>query len=76
MLQQLGIRVSLEEHRKYITVKGFQNSAVMKHRELRNHNKYEGIWGIWKAVIVPGLIYRNAVLCMASRVRDGLEMKQ
>uniref|UniRef100_G3MST8 Tick transposon n=1 Tax=Amblyomma maculatum TaxID=34609 RepID=G3MST8_AMBMU len=48
----------------------------MKHRALWNYNRYEVVRGVWKGVMVPGLTFGNAVLCMKSEVQSGLEIRQ
>ena len=66
----------LSEHEKYIIGKGNRNAAVMKNRALWNYNRYEVVREIWKGVMVPGLTFGNAVLCMKSEVHARLEIKQ
>ena len=66
----------LAEHEKYVTTKCSRNAAVMKNRALWNYNRYEVVRGIWKGVMVPGLTFGNAVLCMRSEVQARLEIKQ
>ena len=48
----------------------------MKHRALWNYNRYEVVRGVWKGVMVPGLSFGNAVLCMRSEIQAGLEIQQ
>uniref|UniRef100_A0A6G5AG55 Putative tick transposon n=1 Tax=Rhipicephalus microplus TaxID=6941 RepID=A0A6G5AG55_RHIMP len=77
----LGVWISngteyLREHEIYVTTKGNRNAAVMKNRALWNYNRYDVVRGIWKGVMVPGLTFGNAVLCMRSEVQARLEIKQ
>uniref|UniRef100_A0A6G5ADS5 Putative tick transposon n=1 Tax=Rhipicephalus microplus TaxID=6941 RepID=A0A6G5ADS5_RHIMP len=48
----------------------------MKNRALWNYNRYNVVRGIWKGVMVPGLTFGNAVLCMRSEVQARLEIRQ
>ena len=66
----------LREHERYVMTKGNRNAAVMKNRALWNYNRYDVVRGIWKGVMVPGLTFGNAVLCMRSEVQARLEIKQ
>ncbi|MDJ1305866.1 MAG: reverse transcriptase domain-containing protein, partial [Candidatus Midichloria sp.] len=77
----LGVWISddteyLNEHEKYVTSKSNRNAAVMKNRALWNYNRYEVVREIWKGVMVPGLTFGNAVLCMKPEVQARLEVKQ
>ncbi|XP_075748102.1 uncharacterized protein LOC142814045 [Rhipicephalus microplus] len=64
----------LREHEIYVTIKGNRNAAVMKNRALWNYNRYH-VRGI-KGVMVPGLTFGKAVLCMRSEVQARLEIDQ
>lgn len=66
----------LTEHEKHVAMKGSRNAAVMKHRALWNYSRYEVVRGIWKGVMVPGLTFGNAVLCMRPDIQAKLEIKQ
>ena len=48
----------------------------MKHKALWNFNRYEVVRGVWKGVMVPGLTFGNAVLCMKSEIQSSLEVRQ
>lgn len=64
----------LQDQEKYMIAKRARKAAVVKHRELWNCNRY-GVLKIWKGVMVLGLMYQNAVLCMGLQVQAGLEVK-
>ncbi|XP_050042484.2 uncharacterized protein [Dermacentor andersoni] len=64
------------EYEKYLTTKGNRSAAIMKCRALWNYNRYEVVRGIWKGVMVPGLTFDNAVLCMRAETRQQLETRQ
>ena len=66
----------LSEHERHTTGKGNRNAAVMKNRALWNYNRYEVVREIWKGVMVPGLTFGNAVLCMKPDIQARLEIKQ
>lgn len=66
----------LNAHEEHLKLKGRRNAAVMKHRALWGHNKYEVVRGIWKGVMVPALTFSNAVLCLKSDILSGLEVNQ
>ena len=66
----------LEEHEENILRKGKRNAAIMKHRALWNYSRYEVVRGIWKGVMVPGLSFGNAVLCVRAEVQSSLEIRQ
>ncbi|XP_049269103.1 uncharacterized protein LOC125757570 [Rhipicephalus sanguineus] len=77
----LGVWISngaeyLREHERYVATKGNRNAAVVKNRALWNCSRYDVVRGIWKGVMVPGLTFGNAVLCMRSEVQAKLEVKQ
>uniref|UniRef100_A0A6G5AH49 Putative tick transposon n=1 Tax=Rhipicephalus microplus TaxID=6941 RepID=A0A6G5AH49_RHIMP len=77
----LGVWISngteyLRQHEIYVTTKGNTNAAVMKNRALWNYNRYDVVRGIWRGVMVPGLKFGNAVLCMRSEVQVRLKIKQ
>lgn len=69
-------RKYLKEHEDIVIKKGKRDSAIMKHRALWNYNRYEVVRGVWKGVMVPGLSFGNAVLCMRSEIQAGLEIQQ
>ncbi|XP_077531313.1 uncharacterized protein LOC144143430 [Haemaphysalis longicornis] len=76
-----GVRIKegnnyLRNHEEQLRVKVKRNAAVMKHRALWGYNKYEVVRGMWKGVMVPGLTFANAVLCLKSDVPSGLEVNQ
>uniref|UniRef100_UPI0022405C0D hypothetical protein n=1 Tax=Klebsiella pneumoniae TaxID=573 RepID=UPI0022405C0D len=66
----------LTSHEGQLKNKGKRNAAIMKHRALWGYNKYEVVRGIWKGVMVPGLTFANAVLCLKSDAISGLEVNQ
>uniref|UniRef100_A0A6G5AAH8 Putative tick transposon n=1 Tax=Rhipicephalus microplus TaxID=6941 RepID=A0A6G5AAH8_RHIMP len=77
----LGVWISngteyLREHEIYVNTKGNRNAAVMKNRALWNYNRYDVARGLWKGVMVPGLTFGNAVLCMRSEVQARLQIEQ
>lgn len=51
------------------------NAAIMKNKAVSNYNRYEVKRGIWKGIMVPGLTFGNAMLCMQSDVHAILEVK-
>nr|XP_050025368.2 uncharacterized protein LOC126520614 [Dermacentor andersoni] len=66
----------LTEYEKYLTTKGNRSAAIIKSRALWNYNRYEVVRGIWKGVMVPGLTFANAVLCIRTETRQQLEIRQ
>ncbi|XP_077499550.1 uncharacterized protein LOC144110488 [Amblyomma americanum] len=66
----------LTQHEKYVMNKASRQAAVMKNRALWNYNTYEVVRGIWKEVMVPGLTFGNAVLCMRPDVQARFSIKQ
>nr|XP_054927159.1 uncharacterized protein LOC126531471 [Dermacentor andersoni] len=66
----------MKTQEKSITVKGKINAAIMKHRALWGYNRYEVLRGMWKGVMVPGLTFGNAVVCLKSGVQSGLDGNQ
>ena len=66
----------LSTHEEQLKIKGKRNAAIMKHRALWGYNKYEVVRGIWKGVMVPGLTFANAVLCLKSDALARLEINQ
>lgn len=66
----------LETQEKTTTAKGKRNAAIMKHRALWGYNRYEVLRGMWKGVMVPGLTFGNAVVCLKSGVQSGLDCNQ
>ena len=63
-------------HQDNLKIKGKRNAAIMKHRALWGHNKYEVVRGIWKGVMVPALTFANAIICLKSDILAGLEVNQ
>ena len=77
----LGVWINEEEnylrtYEEQLKIKGKRNAAIMKHRALWGYNKYEVVRGIWKGVMVPGLKFGNAVLCLKSDALSRLEINQ
>lgn len=62
----------LEEDGETMLKKGKRNAAIMGHRALWNYNRSEVVRVIWKGVMVQGLPFGNAVLCVNSEVLASL----
>ncbi|KAH9378443.1 hypothetical protein HPB48_013927 [Haemaphysalis longicornis] len=49
---------------------------MMTRQALWSFNRFEVLRGLWKMVVVPGLTYGNAVLCLSTGTREALERRQ
>lgn len=66
----------MKVHEKALAAKGKRNAAIMKHRALWGHNRYEVLRGLWKGVMVPGLTFGNSVVCMRPEIQSGMDVNQ
>uniref|UniRef100_A0A023FFT7 Putative outcast ele5 orf2-h 1e-60-j 4 n=1 Tax=Amblyomma cajennense TaxID=34607 RepID=A0A023FFT7_AMBCJ len=77
----LGVQLTaggdyLVAHEKLAHEKALRGQGVLKARALWAFSRMEVVRGLWKAVMVPGLTFGNAVLCLSSATREFLERRQ
>ncbi|KAM7304678.1 uncharacterized protein ISCGN_014578 [Ixodes scapularis] len=77
----LGIHIQeghnyLEDHETRLQAKSRRSKGISTARALWGYNRFEISRAVWKMVAVPGLTFGNGVLCLSSRTRECLEVRQ
>lgn len=78
----LGVRLTtgpsyyLAEHESALKVRAPRSKGMLVRQSLWSFNRYEVTRALWKLVVVPGITYGNAVLCLSSGTREFLERCQ
>ncbi|CAN8002271.1 unnamed protein product, partial [Ixodes hexagonus] len=53
-----------------------RSKGITTARALWGYNRFDVTRAVWKMVAVPGLTFGNGVLCLSSRTRECLEVRQ
>ncbi|KAM7293781.1 uncharacterized protein ISCGN_023364 [Ixodes scapularis] len=77
----LGIHIQeghnyLEDHETRLQAKSRRSKGISTARALWGYNRFEISRAVCKMVAVPGLTFGNGVLCLSSRMRECLEVRQ
>lgn len=66
----------LSDHYTHLRQAAVRGTNVLRKRNLWSCNRFLVTRELWKAVVVPGLTFANAVLCVPGTVREVMERRQ
>ena len=66
----------LADHHLHLRQAAFRDTNVLRKRNLWSCNRFVVTRELWKAAMVPGLTFANAVVCLPSDLRATLERRQ
>ena len=77
----LGITLStasdyLQEYHAHLRQSAVRGAGILRKRSLWCCNRFMVTRELWKSVMVPGLSFANAVVCVPGEVREFLERRQ
>lgn len=77
----LGVQLTtsvdyLVTYEKQVHKKALRRQWILKARVLWAFSRMKVVQSLWKAVMVPGITFGNAVLCLSSAVREFMKQRQ
>ncbi|KAH9364396.1 hypothetical protein HPB48_012133 [Haemaphysalis longicornis] len=71
-----GTNCYLAEHETELKARTSRSKGMLVRQSMWSFNRYEVTRALWKLVVVLGITYANAVLCLSSDTREFLERCQ
>ncbi|KAH9371966.1 hypothetical protein HPB48_022480 [Haemaphysalis longicornis] len=66
----------LEGYERTLRMKAVRGRGMMTHQALWSFNRIEVLRALWKMVVVMGLTYAKAVMCVSAGTREALERRR